>query len=146
MIQDYKNDSGPWYNPENLNINTENCTEENQNDQNYAKNENQTGSKKNNGDNMLSETEDNALVFGAISMVLGIFSLLGEKLVFGILGLVFGKISSGKKQNTYAKIGIICSIISLAIAAVTLIVILTICAIYGTVVLELLKDTSRITV
>ncbi len=146
MIQDYKNDSGPWYNPENLNINTENCTDENQNDQNYAKNENQAGSKKNNGDNLLSETEDNALVFGAISMVLGIFSLLGEKLVFGILGLVFGKISNGKKQNTYAKIGIICSIISLAIAAVTLIVILALCAIYGTVVLEVLKDTTRINV
>lgn len=141
MIQDENYDSGPWYNPENLNNNAEKRGGENQN---YAKSESHYEDKKNNGDGLLSETEDNALVFGAISMVLGIFSLLGEKLVFGILGLIFGKISNEKKQNTYAKIGIICSIISLVIVTITLIIILTICVVYGVSVFEIIKDEVQI--
>ncbi len=141
MAQDDNYGSGPWYNPENLNFKTENYSDENQN---FSKN--QQESRKSDDGGLVSELEDNALVFGAISMVLGIFSLLGEKLVFGILGLIFGKISNEKKRNTYARIGIICSIISLVIVGITLIVILTICVLYGTVAFEVFKDAVEISI
>ncbi len=141
MAQDDNYGSGPWYNPENLNFKTENYSDENQN---FSKN--QQESRKSDDGGLVSELEDNALVFGAISMVLGIFSLLGEKLVFGILGLIFGKISNEKKRNTYARIGIICSIISLVIVGITLIVILTICVLYGTVAFEVFRDAVEISI
>lgn len=122
--------SGPWYNPENLNS-------QNQTDGTSGNGE-QTNSKQK--DDFLSENNDNALAFGAISMILGIFSLISEKLILGILGLVFGKISENKKRNTYAKVGIVCSIISIAIGVISLIAVLVIFAFYGTAILEIIKD------
>lgn len=137
MTQD-SNDSGPWYNPENLNS---------QNNGNAGGNTNENASgfsncsgKSKKDDDFLSENEDNFLVFGAISMVLGIFSLIGEKLILGILGLVFGKISEHKKRNNYAKVGIICSIISIAIGIISLVFVLVLFAIYGAALLDILKD------
>lgn len=137
MTQD-SNDSGPWYNPENLNS---------QNNGNAGGNTNEnasgfgnTSGKSKKDDDFLSENEDNFLVFGAISMVLGIFSLIGEKLILGILGLVFGKISEHKKRNNYAKVGIICSIISIAIGIISLVFVLVLFTIYGAALLDILKD------
>lgn len=138
MAQNENYDSGPWYNPENLHINPE-CGNENQT-------ENKNTEQKSGSSDFLSKTEYNALVFGAISMVVGIFSLLGEKLILGIIGLIFGKISNGKKPNTYAKIGIICSIISIAIGIISIAVVLVIFIIYGTAFFEILRNTLQIQV
>ncbi|GEM_PF-6034618 len=136
MTQDENYDSGPWYNPENLHNNPETGNE------NRTKNKNTE--QKSGSQDFLSETEDNALVFGTISMVVGIFSLLGEKLVLGIIGLIFGKISNSKKPNTYAKVGIICSIISIAIGIISISVVLVIFIIYGTAFFEILRNTLQI--
>lgn len=141
MTQD-SNDSGPWYNPENLNSqnngNAGGNTNENENG--FSNTSSNRSGKSKKDDDFLSENEDNFLVFGAISMVLGIFSLIGEKLILGILGLVFGKISEHKKRNNYAKVGIICSIISIAIGIISLVFVLVLFAIYGAALLDILKD------
>lgn len=141
MTQD-SNDSGPWYNPENLNSqnngNAGGNTNENANG--FSNTSGNCSGKSKKDDDFLSENEDNFLVFGAISMVLGIFSLIGEKLILGILGLVFGKISEHKKRNNYAKVGIICSIISIAIGIISLVFVLVLFAIYGAALLDILKD------
>lgn len=140
MTQD-SNDSGPWYNPENLNSqnngNAGGNTNENANG--FSNTSSNCSGKSKKDDDFLSENEDNFLVFGAISMVLGIFSLIGEKLILGILGLVFGKISEHKKRNNYAKVGIICSIISIAIGIISLVFVLVLFAIYGAALLEIVK-------
>lgn len=140
MTQD-SNDSGPWYNPENLNSQNNGNAGGNANENaNVFSNTSDNGSgKSKKDDDFLSENEDNFLVFGAISMVLGIFSLIGEKLILGILGLVFGKISEHKKRNNYAKVGIICSIISIAIGIISLVFVLVLFAIYGAALLEIVK-------
>ncbi len=141
MTQD-SNDSGPWYNPENLNSqnNGKAGGNTNENASGFGNTSGNGGGKSKKDDDFLSENEDNFLVFGAISMVLGIFSLIGEKLILGILGLVFGKISEHKKRNNYAKVGIICSIISIAIGIISLVFVLVLFAIYGAALLEIVKD------
>lgn len=119
---------GPWYNPENSGKEkTSQSGYETQN--NYE------------AKNFLEEAEENALTFGIASMIIGIFSLLGEKLLFGIAGLVLGKISEKKKPNTYAKVGVICSIISIVIGAVFIVAFLIIFSLYGAVFFRLLNET-----
>lgn len=139
MTQD-SNDLGPWYNPENLNSQNNGNAGGNTNENGFSNTSTNCSGKSKKDDDFLSENEDNFLVFGAISMVLGIFSLIGEKLILGILGLVFGKISEHKKRNNYAKVGIICSIISIAIGIISLVFVLVLFAIYGAALLEIVKD------
>ncbi len=125
----YGNSSnGPWYNPEN--------SGKEKNSQSGYETQNNYEEK-----NFLEEAEENALTFGIASMIIGIFSLLGEKLLFGIAGLVLGKISEKKKPNTYAKVGVICSIISIVIGTVFIVALLIIFSLYGAVFFRLLNET-----
>lgn len=127
---------GPWYNADNLKF----AGSSNQSDSsNSSSNYNSERNENKNGD-ILEKAEDNALVFGILSMIFGIFALLGEKLLFGIAGLVLGKISEGKKKNTYAKVGIICSIISIVIGVIAIVICLIILLIYGTTIFKVVDE------
>lgn len=127
---------GPWYNADNLKF----AGSSNQSDSsNSSSNYNSERNENKNGD-ILEKAEDNALVFGILSMIFGIFALLGEKLLFGIAGLVLGKISEGKKKNTYAKVGVICSIISIVIGVIAIVICLIILLIYGTTIFKVVDE------
>lgn len=130
------NNDGPWYNADNLKYaGSSNQSNSNNSNSNYNFKQNT-----NKNDDILEKAEDNALVFGILSMIFGIFALLGEKLLFGIAGLVLGKISEGKKKNTYAKVGIICSIISIVIGLLAVVIGLLILLIYGTAIFKVVDE------
>ncbi|MBP5450920.1 MAG: DUF4190 domain-containing protein [Treponema sp.] len=61
--------------------------------------------------------------FGLVSMVCGIISLILGFSPWGILGLIFGILSKrGNNQNSQATAGIVCSIISIALGIILIIV------------------------
>jgi len=71
---------------------------------------------------------------GTASMVLGIISLItvwwyGLGLILAVIGLILGIIQQGRQKNGMASAGIIMSIITIAIAVLTIIGIIAIMAI-----------------
>jgi len=74
-----------------------------------------------------------SLVFGILSLVLGGF-------IWNILGLVFGIISSNRKKNGHATAGIICSMISLTLIVLGIILLISLFIAFGDEIVTAIGD------